>query len=77
MRGHWRLSSRLSRTTIAICDVHERCTVVSRYIIGMDRVCFAMSVFVYNVCSECYIILDNEVVAPLIGIPSLNNKCFQ
>jgi hypothetical protein len=50
---------------------------VSRYIIGMDRVCFAMSVFVYNVCSECYIILDNEVVAPLIGISSLNNKCFQ
>jgi hypothetical protein len=34
--------------------------VVSRYIIGMDRVCFAMIVFVYHGCSECYIILGNE-----------------
>jgi hypothetical protein len=50
----------LRRTTIAIYDVHERCIVVSLYIIGIERVYFAMSVFVYHECSECCIILDNK-----------------
>jgi hypothetical protein len=47
-RRRQRLSSRLSHyelETIAICDVHERCIVASCCIIGMERVCFAMSVF--------------------------------
>jgi hypothetical protein len=58
-----RLSSRLSHSeleTITICDVHERCVVVSCCIIGMERVCFSMSVFAYSMCFECCIILDNK-----------------
>jgi hypothetical protein len=46
--------------TIAICDVHERCIVASCCIFGMERVCFAMSVFAYSMCSECCITLDNK-----------------